>query len=192
MSEVITLAQLQAIMPNSKRMVNKKDPKAGTYAERYLGYLNSFLPQYGITEPLDVAYFLATIAVESCELLYTEEIASGSAYEGRKDLGNTKPGMGKMYKGRGLIQITGYYNYRAYSRDVNFDFYSTLSKAQGLAKPGNAVRSACWYWQKNGLTAIALTDSPQKVRRKVNGGLNGYTQFLQYLARAKRELGCIA
>lgn len=189
---MITLAQLQAIMPSSKRLVNKKNPAAGTYAERYLGYLNQFMPQYGIVEPLDVAYFLATIAVESCELLYTEEIASGSAYEGRKDLGNTKSGMGKMYKGRGLIQITGFYNYRDYSQSVNYDFYSTLSKAQGLAQPGNAVRSACWFWQKAGVTALALADDAQKVRRRVNGGLNGYAQFLQFLARAKRELGCVA
>lgn len=192
MSVQITLAQLEAIMPGSKRMVNKKDPKQGTYAERYLPYLNGFMPKFGITEPLDVAYFLATIAVESCELLYTEEIASGSAYEGRKDLGNTKPGMGKMYKGRGLIQITGFYNYRDYSETVNYDFYSTLSKAQGLAKTGNAVRSACWFWQKAGVSALALADNPQKVRRRVNGGLNGYAQFLQFLARAKRELGCVA
>lgn len=184
----ITINQLLAIMPNAKRLYSSTDPKnKKTCAEVYLPHLNKYMAQYKIEKPLEVVYFLATIAVESAELRYAEEIASGAAYEGRKDLGNTVRGYGKRFKGRGLIQITGFKNYKAYSDDIGFDFYSTEAKAKGLAQPANAVRSACWFWWKNNLNALANQDAAERVRRRVNGGLNGYAQFRQYVGRAKKQ-----
>ena len=53
------------------------------------------------------------VLVQLQRLRYFEEIASGAAYEGRTDLGNTQPGDGKRYKGRGPIQLTGRSNYRS-------------------------------------------------------------------------------
>lgn len=187
--QIITEEQLLRIMPNSKLPWRTGDASSPSKASVYVLHLNKFMREYGITEPLAVAYFLATIAVESGELRYTEELASGEAYEGRKDLGNTKPGYGKRYKGRGLIQITGYFNYRAYSLDMHYDFYSTDARAKGLAQAGNATRSACWFWQKHNLSVLSLLDDPQKIRKKVNGGLNGYKAFLGYLLKAKQQLG---
>ena len=52
---------------------------------------------------------------------WMEEIASGSAYEGRSDLGNTQPGDGVRFKGRGYVQITGRTNYQKYSSILGFD-----------------------------------------------------------------------
>ncbi len=66
----------------------------------------------GINTPLRRVHFFAQIGHESKELIYSEEIASGRAYEGRFDLGNTQPGDGVRFKGRGLIQITGRANSR--------------------------------------------------------------------------------
>ncbi|MBQ2050783.1 MAG: hypothetical protein II495_00885 [Paludibacteraceae bacterium] len=187
----LTLEQIYAVMPGAKNRYSKND--ATTRGETYLPWLVKFTAQYGITTPLRMAHFLATIAVESCELKYSEEIASGAAYDtGRlaQRLGNTpqKDGDGQKYKGRGLIQLTGRSNYVAYSTHCNYDFYSTLDRARNLCKPGNAVRSACLFWQVHGLNTLADKDDAKAVRKRVNGGYNGFDQFVVYLSRAKKEL----
>lgn len=174
-------------MPGAKNKYNRVG--TSTRADIYLPWLRQFTEQYGINTPLRMAYFLATVAVESGELKYSEEIASGAAYEGRKDLGNTQLGDGVRFKGRGLIQLTGRTNYTAYSKHVGYDFYSTVARAKGVAQPGNAVRSACWFWQTHGLNELADQDNAQAVRKRVNGGLNGFAQFQTYLKRAKTSLG---
>ena len=106
----LTKEQLVSIMPYSKGRVDK-----------YLSHLNKFMREYGINTPHRIVFFLATIAIESGELRYTKELASGAAYDtGRlaKALGNTpeKDGDGQRFKGRGLIQLTGTNNYKAYRK----------------------------------------------------------------------------
>jgi predicted chitinase len=76
------------------------------------GVIQSTLDQYEIDTRLRVAHFLAQIIHEAAGLSTTEEFASGAAYEGRKDLGNVNPGDGRLYKGRGLLQLTGRANYK--------------------------------------------------------------------------------
>jgi putative chitinase len=71
------------------------------------------MSNYGIRSPLEVAHFLAQVGHECMELRYTEELASGAAYEGRTNLGNTQPGDGMRFKGRGLIQLTGPFQLRS-------------------------------------------------------------------------------
>lgn len=73
----------------------------------YLPLLKNQLNPYQINTPLRTAHLLAQLGHESLSLTYTEEIATGAAYEGRKDLGNTEKGDGIRFKGRGLIQLTG-------------------------------------------------------------------------------------
>src|SRR5262249_24913671 len=85
------------------------------------GILRSTLEQFAIDSRLRVAHFLAQICHESDGFCTTVEYASGDAYEGRASLGNTKPGDGRRFKGRGLIQLTGRANYTQYGKLLDLD-----------------------------------------------------------------------
>jgi len=152
---------------------------------KYFPGLQQNMAANEIDRPLRQAHFLAQIAHESAELRYCEEIASGSAYEGRVDLGNTKPGDGVRFKGRGLIQLTGRANYTKYGTARHRDF-TTGDNAKLIATdPALAVDVACWFWMEHGLNALADKDDVVKVTRVINGGLNGLTDRQSKLVRAK-------
>ena len=114
--------------------------------------------------------FLAQIGHESGQLRYVRELASGEAYENRSDLGNTQPGDGVRFRGRGLIQLTGRYNYEAIERELGL---SVLENPQLLETPENAARSAGWFWYRNNLNALADLGKFDTITRRINGGLNG-------------------
>lgn len=137
----ITNDFLKQVMPQSTEANRQK----------YIEWLNYFMPKYGIDTNKEVAAFIAQIGHESGQLRYVEELASGKAYEGRKDLGNTQVGDGIKFKGRGLIQITGRANYTQLSKDLGEDFVKNPSL---LSTPKYAVQSACWFWNKNKLNDL--------------------------------------
>lgn len=173
-------------------------PNARKQADGFVKSFNDFAPKFGLTTPERIGHFLAQVAHESGELRYTEELASGAAYEGRKDLGNTVKGYGVRYKGRGYLQLTGYNNYKAYSEFVGYDFYSTASRAKGVAGPANALRSAMWFWVHGAardLNLVADLDNDrntevvlQRITKYINGGLNGLSVRRRYLMRAKEAV----
>lgn len=141
--------------------------------------------RFGIDTALRVSHFLGQVAHESREGLYMEEIASGAAYEGRKDLGNTQPGDGRRFKGRGLIQLTGRHNYREYSRAVYGDDRAVHSPEMVSSLP-DAALAAGWFWDIKGLNVVADTDNVRSVTRIVNGGYNGLADREATTAKAKR------
>ena len=149
-------------------------------------FLNMYMPHYGINNPYREAAFLAQVAHESGRFYYTEEIASGKAYENRKDLGNTLPGDGPRYKGRGLIQLTGRANYQAFSIHSGMDF---VSHPELLATPQYAVMSACWYWQEHGLNELADWEDFEKITKKINGGYNGLEQRTEFYNSLREQYG---
>jgi putative chitinase len=152
---------------------------------KYHEPLNRNMLENAINTPLRVAHFLAQIAHESAELRYSEEIANGEAYEGRADLGNTQPGDGKRFKGRGLIQLTGRSNYKRYGDARGRDF-TTDETAQLLAKdPDLAVDVSCWFWVRHNLNALADADDVMAITKKINGGYIGLPDRKAKLARAK-------
>lgn len=171
-------------MKPTLEQVKKAMPKA-VKLDTYYPHLVAALEQFAINTPLRVAHFLAQVGHESLGFVYMEELASGIAYEGRKDLGNTQAGDGKRYKGRGVIQITGRANYKAVGEALGHDF---VSDPEALEKPEWAFKSAGWFWKKNGLNELADADNVEKITRRINGGLNGFEDRKVRLEVAKKAL----
>lgn len=159
--------------------------KSATIAE-FIDAINATLDKYEIDTPLRQAHFLAQVGHESGELRYREEIASGKAYEGRQDLGNTEPGDGPRFKGRGLIQLTGKDNYRAYGDFVGVDLIATPELV--ATRTDLCVDVAGWFWNGHKLNELADQDGIQRITRRVNGGLNGLEDRQRILVLAKSIL----
>jgi putative chitinase len=172
---MITEEVLKACMPYAKSF----------NVRRFIAPLNNAMEKYFINTPKRQAAFLAQLAHESGSLRYAEEIASGEAYEGRKDLGNTQPGDGVRFKGRGLIQITGRTNYELLSHALNFDF---IKEPEKLCLPGAAALSAGWFWYTHGLNTLADDGKFETITKKINGGLNGFKDRIEHWQRCKKAL----
>lgn len=162
-------------------------------AQKFLPYINDTCTTYQINSPVRQLCFLAQVGHESGGLYYTEELASGAAYEGRVGLGNTHPGDGVKFKGRGLIQITGRINYQALSTAWNVDLITNPTLLGGKnaevctdTQLKYAALSAGWFWNNNNLNLLAdkiqlktpidegsNLDNFKLITRKINGGYNG-------------------
>lgn len=92
---------------------------------------------------------------------------------GATHLGNTQPGDGARFIGRGLKQLTGRDNYARCGKALGEDF---LSQPERLVMPVNAALSAGWFWAANGLNEIADRGDVVEMTLRVNGGRNGLVQ----------------
>jgi predicted chitinase len=169
------LSILRAISPKGNAAIMQATANA----------LPGVLSEYGITTKLRQAHFLAQLAHESAGFKTATEYASGEAYEGRRDLGNTQPGDGKRYKGRGLIQLTGRHNYMQAGKAMGVDLVGNPTLA---AQFPHALRIAGWYWHTRRLNMLADDDNITAITRKINGGLNGFEDRKRYFARANKAL----
>jgi putative chitinase len=146
------------------------------------------MDKYFIVTPARIAAFLAQLAHESGSFRYVREIASGTAYEGRKDLGNVNPGDGVKFKGRGLIQLTGRSNYEAFKKQFGVD---VVANPVLVEQPYYATLAAGWFWDKKKLNALADLGTEagfKSITKKINGGLNGYEDRLMHWARCRSAL----
>jgi putative chitinase len=184
MATIVDKALLDAVKP---RVGGAKGVKQTGIIAALAGTIQDVLARYQINTPLRIAHFLAQVAHESDGFCTCEEYASGAAYEGRKDLGNTQPGDGKRYKGRGLIQLTGRANYKTYGGRIGEDLVGNPVRA---ADPPTSLILACEYWKntRGGLNQFADKDDIVTITRAINGGLNGLDDRKQYLAKAKKIL----
>jgi putative chitinase len=138
---------------------------------------------YGISDtPIREAAFVAQVAHESGSFRYTKEIASGEAYEGRADLGNTEPGDGVRFKGRGYIQVTGRANYKACGEALGLDL---IEHPELLEDITNACRSAAWFWYIKGLNQLGDKGDFLGITKRINGGTNGWKERMAFFDRAK-------
>lgn len=147
--------------------------------------LDDTLTAYGMHTELRAAHALAQLCHESAGFRTTEEFADGSAYEGRKDLGNTQPGDGTRFKGRGLIQLTGRANYAKYGPIIGIDL---LAGPQVAAEPVVSLKIACEFWKQRGLNRFADLDDIETVTKRINGGLKGLDSRKAFLEKAKAAL----
>lgn len=161
-------------------------PYAHDKVERFVDPLNAAMLKFFIDNPLREAAFLAQILHESGEFRYVRELASGEEYEGRAGLGNTEPGDGRKYKGRGLIQITGRFNYMLCGDALGLDL---VEHPELLESPDNACLSAAWFWETHGLNALADHENFTIITRRINGGLNGLESRKAYYDKALALLG---
>lgn len=160
-------------------------PFAGAKVDVFLAPLNAAMAEFDINTPARQASFLSQVGHESGQLRYVRELASGAAYEGRKDLGNTQPGDGVRFRGRGLIQVTGRTNYTTAMMALDID---CVEHPELLEIPVNACRSAGWFWKTHGLNELADIGDQVKVTKRINGGTNGLADRLALFEVAKRVL----
>lgn len=136
--------------------------------------------QWGkIVEPVNISAYCAHVAVESEEFLYNREIADGSAYEGRTDLGNVYPGDGVRFPGRGDIELTG----RDVARAAGHAFGADLENNPELMETDTyASLCSAYFWTvyKPYLPLMANKGWFHATQLAVNGGMNGWDKRLQH------------
>ena len=149
------------------------------------------MEQFEINTPCRQAAFLAQVGHESCSLLFVREIwnpvqvPAQAGYEGRADLGNTEPGDGVRFLGRGPIQITGRANYQACGIALGLDL---LSHPEWLEIPEHGASSAAWFWQSRALNQLADRGRFHSITRAINGGTNGEKDRDRRFALASKAL----
>ena len=168
---MLTSEVLLAIMP---RVHAKK-------LEEVVPFLQAAMTEFAVDKPARAAAFLAQLAHESGQLRYMEEIWGPTEAQLRyeppgalaEELGNTEPGDGQLFKGRGPIQITGRANYQRFGGLLGIDLVSDPERA-ALSDPG--FRIAGVFWDRNGLNELADradADAFRLITKRINGGLNG-------------------
>jgi putative chitinase len=184
-------------------------------AAHFCGELNAAMLRFKIDTAQRTAHFLAQVVVESGNFSRLEENLNYSAerlcvvwpsrfksvadaapyarnsealannvYAGR--LGNTQPGDGWRYRGRGLKQLTGRANYAAY---YSYSGVDVVAHPEFLLEPLQAAYSAGWFWKTNGCSALADAGDVRGLTQRINGGLTG---LAEREAATKRALAALA
>lgn len=182
-------------MPITKEQLVKILPMSGKYADKMLPGLNETMERYQINTKLRIAAFIAQVGHESGQFVYLKELGN-NAYLAKYDtgslakrLGNTPEadGDGQKYRGRGLIQITGHDNYLSCSKGL-FGDDRLLKTPELLEEPRYASLSAGWFWDSRKLNQFADMSAFETITRRINGGVNGLAERVEFYNRALKVL----
>jgi putative chitinase len=184
-------------MSTNRQLLDAVSPKGdNTIKQGIADALDNNAGKFGLTTQARLTAFIAQASEETNGFRTLKEYASGAAYEGRKDLGNTEKGDGTRFKGRGIFMITGRGNYGSYSKVMYGDNRLVVSP-ELLEQPEAATISALQYWKDHNLNAIA--DKPDDwttvhngktynrfewITKLINGGQNGESTRELFLTRA--------
>jgi predicted chitinase len=153
--------------------------------------IETALSSLGISSRLSLIAALGTIRVECPSFAPSTEKYNGdpavyfARYDGRKDLGNNEPGDGYRFRGRGYIQITGRANYHKYSRAAGVDL---VNNPDAALDPHVSATIFANFFHDQKIAEAAEQENWLLVRKLVNGGVNGYTDFSTYVFKLKAVL----
>lgn len=182
-------------MPITKEQLVAILPKSGKMADKMLPGLNEAMDRYKINTRLRIAAFIAQVGHESGQFVWLKELGNDAYLEKydtgpiAKRLGNTPAddGDGQLYRGRGLVQITGHDNYLACSKGL-FGDDRLLKTPELLEQPRYAALSAAWFWDSRKLNDFADMSAFETITRRINGGVNGLAERVEFYNRALKVL----
>lgn len=146
--------------------------------------LDECLKQFDIITVQRVRHFLSQIAHESAGLRFLVEIHDGSSYEGRRDLGNTRPGDGKKFRGVDALQMTGRANYQLFA---NYIGDQRIMEGWQYVNERYLFLPSGFWWENNKMNELCDRGATvEQVTRRVNGGTNGLAERKRYYERALR------
>jgi len=148
-------------------------------------FLKAAMEEFDITTRLRVAAFMAQILHESGLLRYPVELwgptESQRRYEVRQDIGNSQPGDGFRFRGRGWIQTTGRANYQRTGEALGVDL---IMQPELVATPQYAALTAGWFWNTHKLNQYADSQDYKTMTKKINGGFIGLEDRIKHINHA--------
>lgn len=108
---------------------------------------------------------------------------ASKVYANRMGNGSEASKEGWLYRGRGLIQLTGKDNYRAFGREIEQE-NEVLADPDLVLEPEFAALSAAWFWERNGLNELADQENVLAITKRINGGTNGLEDRERLLEQA--------
>lgn len=163
------------------QQVSKKDIAKSVTGNPHEVYLKKEAEKAGI-KGQELAAFLAQCAHETLDFKHMKEIGGSLDFKKydikfaprkAKALGNTKPGDGAKFKGRGYIQLTGKYNYKKAGEALGVDL---LTKPELLEKPEIAAKAAVWYWKERVRDKVGSFKDTEAVTKPINPGMKHLDQ----------------
>jgi putative chitinase len=130
-------------------------------------------------------------AVSAREYARQPERIANRVYANRMGNGDEASGDGWRFRGQGYIQLTGRANVARFSL-AHFGDDRLLFHPELLRTPAIAAAAARWFWDDSKLTPLALRDDIRAITQRINGGLNGLSDRIEWLERFRAQLAAVA